>query len=53
MTLKVLAMVRLRQLRFVHAIAAYEAALACHPKPTAFQKFLRSLFSIPLRLMQR
>jgi tetratricopeptide (TPR) repeat protein len=52
-TLKVLSMVRLRQFRFLQALAAYEAALACHPKPTPLHKFLRRILSWPLRLMQR
>ena len=52
-TLKVLGMVRLRQFRFFQAIAAFEAALACHPNPTGLRRFLRYILSIPLRLMQR
>ena len=51
-TLKVLSMVRLRQLRFFQAVAAFEAALACHPHPTAFHKFLRRLLSLPLRVIR-
>ena len=50
-TLKVLSMVRLRQLRLFQALAAYEAALACHPHPTAFHRFLRRLLSLPLRVV--
>ena len=51
-TLKVLSMVRLRQLRLLQAVAAYEAALACHPHPTAFHKFLRRVLALPLRVMR-
>jgi tetratricopeptide (TPR) repeat protein len=52
-TLKVLSMVRLRQFRFLQALAAYDAALACHPKPTALHKLLRRIISLPLRMIQR
>jgi len=52
-TLKVLSMVRLRQFRILQALAAYEAALACQPNPTAFSRFLQRLFSLPRRLMGR
>ena len=51
-TLKVLSMVRLRQLRLLQAVAAYESALACHPHPTAFHKFLRRVLALPLRVMR-
>lgn len=51
MTLKVLSMVRLRQLRFLQALAAYDAALACDPKPSAWVRFLRRLFSLPLKMI--
>jgi tetratricopeptide (TPR) repeat protein len=51
-TLKVLSMVRLRQLRLLQSAAAYEAALACHPHPTAFHRFLRRLLALPLRVMR-
>ena len=50
-TLKVLSMVRLRQFRFLQALAAYDAALACDPHPSAFKKFLRRIISLPLRLI--
>ncbi len=52
-TLRVLSMVRLRQFRFLQALAAYEAALACVPNPTIFHKLLRRILSLPLRLAQR
>lgn len=52
-TLRVLSMVRLRQFRFLQALAAFDAALACHPRPTAFHRLLRRLFAIPQRLIQR
>jgi tetratricopeptide (TPR) repeat protein len=51
MTLKVLSMVRLSQFRFLQALAAYDAALACTPNPSGWQKFLRKLFAIPLRML--
>ncbi|MBN1583232.1 MAG: tetratricopeptide repeat protein [Anaerolineae bacterium] len=51
MTLKVLSMVRLSQFRFLQALAAYDAALACNPAPSGWQKFLRKLFAIPLRML--
>ena len=49
-TLKVLSIVRLQQLRFFQSLAAYEAALACHPHLTIVQKFLRRLFATLLRV---
>jgi hypothetical protein len=52
-TLRVLSAVRLRQFRVMQALAAFEAALACHPNPTAFHRFLQRLFSLPRRLMGR
>ncbi len=52
-TLKVLSVVRLRQFRFLEALAAYDAALACYPHPSGFQRLLRWLFGLPLRLLQR
>lgn len=52
-TLRVLSAVRLQQLRPFQALAAYEAALACHPKPTAFHRFLQRLIGLPLRLLGR
>ncbi len=51
MTLKVLSMVRLSQFRLLQALAAYDAALACHPNPSAWIKFLRRIISIPLRMV--
>ena len=50
-TLKVLSMVRLSQFRILQALAAYDAALACNPKPSGLQKFLRWIISLPLRLL--
>lgn len=50
-TLRVLSRVRLRQFRFLQALAAYEAALACHPRPTTLHRFLRKLFALPLRML--
>jgi tetratricopeptide (TPR) repeat protein len=50
-TLKVLSLVRLRQFRFLQAVAAYEAALACHPHPTVFHRLLRRLFGLVQRLV--
>lgn len=50
-TLKVLSMVRLSQFRFLHALAAYDAALACLPKSNPWHRFLRWLFSLPLRFL--
>jgi tetratricopeptide (TPR) repeat protein len=52
-TLQSLSMVRLRQFRPMQALAAYYAALECQPHPTWFQKFLKTLFGLPLRAMQR
>ncbi len=51
LTLKVLSMVRLRQLRFLQALAAYDAALACDPKPSAWTRFLRRLLTWPFKLL--
>ncbi len=51
LTLKVLSMVRLKQLRFLQSIAAYDAALACNPRPSAWIRFLRWLFSLPLKII--
>jgi tetratricopeptide (TPR) repeat protein len=50
-TLKILSMVRLRQLRFLQALAAYETALLCLPHPTIWQKVLRYVLSLPRRMM--
>jgi tetratricopeptide (TPR) repeat protein len=50
-TLKVLSKVRLRQFRLLQALAAFEAALACQPNPSAFSRFLERLFSLPRRLL--
>jgi tetratricopeptide (TPR) repeat protein len=51
-TLRVLSMVRLRQMRFLQALAAYEAALACHPRPNAFRRLLRRIVGFPRRLLE-
>lgn len=51
LTLKVLSVVRLRQLRFLQALAAYDAALACIPKPSIWVRFLRRLFALPFKLL--
>lgn len=51
LTLRSLSMVRLRQFRLFQAIAAYEAALACHPRPNILHKVLRFILSLPRRLM--
>jgi len=52
-TLRSLSRVRLRQLRPMQALAAYHAALESLPNPNWFQKLLRTLFGLPLRIMQR
>lgn len=52
-TLSVLSMVRLRQMRFLQALVAYEAALACHPRQNAFRRLLRRFIGLPMRLLQR
>ena len=52
-TLKVLSSVRLRQFRFLQALAAFETALACHPKPTRLHRLLRRILALPQRVMQR
>jgi tetratricopeptide (TPR) repeat protein len=52
-TLRALSIVRLRQFRFLQAVAAYDAALACNSNPTAFHRFLRRILSLPQRLLQR
>jgi len=52
-TLGVLSMVRLRQMRFLQALNAYEAALACHPRQNAFRRFLRRIVGLPRRLLER
>jgi tetratricopeptide (TPR) repeat protein len=52
MTLKALSIIRLRQLRFLLALVAYNAALACQPNLTLFDRLLRSLFSLPIRMLQ-
>ena len=52
-TLRVLSIVRLRQFRFLQAIAAFEAALACRPNATAFHRLIRRILSWPGRLVQR
>jgi hypothetical protein len=51
MTLKVLSMVRMSQFRFLQALAAYDAALACEASPSAWKRFLKKLIAIPLRLL--
>ena len=51
-TLRVLSVVRLRQMRFLQALAAYEAALACHPRQTAFRRLLRRIVGLPRRLLE-
>lgn len=51
-TLRVLSMVRLRQMRFLQALAAYEAALACHPRQNAFRRLLRRFVGLPRRLLE-
>ena len=53
MTLKILSMVRLSQFRLLQAVAAYDAALACNPNPSVWQRLLRKLFAIPLRMVSR
>lgn len=50
-TLKILSMVRLRQLRFLQALATYETALICTPHPTIWHKILRAILSLPRRMM--
>jgi tetratricopeptide (TPR) repeat protein len=52
-TLKALGAVRLRQLRFFQALAAYEAAFACQPHPSLLDRLLRPFVSLPARMMQR
>ena len=52
-TLQSLSLVRLRQLRPLQALAAYHTALDCQPNPTWFQKLLKTLFGLPLRILQR
>ena len=52
-TLRSLGMVRLRQLRFMQALVAFEASLACKPNARPIHRLLRRLVSLPLRLMQR
>jgi tetratricopeptide (TPR) repeat protein len=52
-TLRALSVVRLRQLRFLQALAAYDAALACLPNATALHRFLRRIIGLPQRLLQR
>jgi tetratricopeptide (TPR) repeat protein len=51
-TLAVLSMVRLRQMRFLQALASYEAALACHPRQNAFRRILRWIVGLPRRLLE-
>ncbi len=51
LTLKSLSLVRLRQFRLLQAVAAYEAALACHPRPNILHKILRFILSLPRRLV--
>ena len=51
-TLRALSIVRLRQFRFLQAVAAYDTALACKPNPTALQRLLRRILSLPQRLLQ-
>jgi tetratricopeptide (TPR) repeat protein len=50
-TLKSLSVVRLRQLRFLQALAAYETALICLPRPTIWHRVLRYILSLPRRMM--
>jgi tetratricopeptide (TPR) repeat protein len=52
-TLKALCMVRLRQFRFLQALAAFEAALACRPRPTILHRLLRRILALPQRIVQR
>jgi tetratricopeptide (TPR) repeat protein len=52
MTLKSLGFVRLRQYRFLQALATFEAAYACQPNPTFIQRLLRKFLSLPLRVLQ-
>jgi tetratricopeptide (TPR) repeat protein len=52
-TLRALSIVRLKQLRFLQALAAYDAALACMPNATAFHRFLRQIVGLPQRLLPR
>jgi tetratricopeptide (TPR) repeat protein len=52
-TLRALSIVRLRQFRFLQALAAYDAALACTPNATAFHRLLQRIIGLPQRLMQR
>jgi len=52
-TLRLLSQVRLRQLFFLHALSAYETALACETNPNLWHRFLRGLLSLPRRLLRR
>jgi tetratricopeptide (TPR) repeat protein len=52
-TLRSLSAVRLRQLRPLQALAAYQVALACEPHPTLLQKWLRKLFNLPSGLARQ
>lgn len=49
-SLRVLSLVRLRQLRPLQAVAAYSDALACHPEPNFLIRFLQTLLNLPFRL---
>ena len=49
MTLKALGMIRLRQFRFLQALATFEMALQCLPSPTALQRLVLRIISLPLR----
>ncbi len=51
-TLKSLSIVRLRQLRPLLALSAYHSALECQPDLSWFQKLLKALFGLPLRVLK-
>jgi tetratricopeptide (TPR) repeat protein len=51
MTLKALGFIRLRQFRFLQALATFEAALQCLPSPTFLQRLALRIISLPLRGM--
>jgi tetratricopeptide (TPR) repeat protein len=51
-TLSALSAVRLRQLRALQALAAYQGALDCHPNPGPLRRSLRVLLDLPFRLLQ-
>ena len=50
-TLKALGMIRLRQLRFLQALATFEAALESLPSPTFIQRLILRIISVPLRAL--